>query len=129
MLTAISNYDCVERFAPDAEGRFALVEKARAVYKTRRRRDAEFSGVDIFADPAWDMLLTLFIDGELGHDVSVSSACYAAHVPATTALRWVDRLAQRGLISRSADPFDGRRHHLNLTLKGRAHMVRLLSSM
>lgn len=86
----------------------------RAMLKSRRERDQFFDG-DLFADPAWDMLLELYA-AKLGQQrVSVGSLCNAAAVPATTALRWISLLEGKGLDERKADPVDGRRYHLSLS--------------
>jgi hypothetical protein len=62
-------------------------ETVRAVIRARRLRSRFFSE-ELFADPAWDMLLDL-LQAEISHlRVPVSSLCIAAAVPATTALRW-----------------------------------------
>ena len=50
-----------------------------------------------------------------GKRVAVSSLCIAAAVPATTALRWIKMLTDRGLFIRSADPQDGRRVYIELS--------------
>jgi DNA-binding MarR family transcriptional regulator len=47
--------------------------------------------------------------------VAVSSLCIAAAVPATTALRWIKLLTDRGLFLRAADPQDGRRVYIELS--------------
>ena len=89
-------------------------DQLRAVIRARRARDRYFAG-DLFADPAWDMLLDL-MHAELSQiRVPVSSLCIAAAVPATTALRWIKTLADRGLIVRRADPHDGRRVFVELS--------------
>jgi hypothetical protein len=83
--------------------------------RLRRRRDTIF-GIGLFADPAWDMLLDLFLARERGlRPISTSSLCIAAAVPATTALRRIDILVRQGLLSRHADPKDGRRVFIRLT--------------
>lgn len=83
--------------------------------RLRRQRDKIFGG-SLFADPAWDMLLDLFVAQEKGlRPVSTSSLCIASAVPATTALRWIETLVQQGLVSRHADPKDGRRVFVRLT--------------
>jgi hypothetical protein len=88
---------------------------AEQFIRLRRRRDTIF-GNGLFADPAWDMLLDLFLARERGlRPVSTSSLCIAAAVPATTALRWIDILVRRGLLSRHADPKDRRRVFIRLT--------------
>ena len=83
-------------------------ETVRAVIRARRLR-SRFFAEDLFADPAWDMLLDL-TQAEIAQvRVPVSSLCIAAAVPATTALRWIKRLTDTGLLVRRADPHDGRR--------------------
>ncbi|MGE4321972.1 MAG: winged helix DNA-binding protein [Sphingobium sp.] len=86
----------------------------RDMLRARRMR-ADFLAGDLFADPAWDMLLDL-LAARLDHDrVSVSSLCIASAVPPTTALRWLRTLTERGLVVRQADPHDGRRVFIALS--------------
>ena len=82
--------------------------QVRDLLRARRIR-ADFLPGDLFADPAWDMLLDL-LAARLEHErVSVSSLCIAAAVPPTTALRWIRTLTDKGLVERQDDPHDGRR--------------------
>lgn len=97
---------------------------ARQIYRARRDRDRFFP--DLMADPAWDLLLDLFIAGEEDRSVSVSSACIAAAVPPTTALRWINVLEKQGLIARKDDPQDGRKAYLSLSLSARANITEWL---
>lgn len=90
---------------------------ARAVLQARRKREALFP--DLFADPAWDVLLDLFVAAEEGHELSVTSACVGASVPATTALRSITLLERRGLVVRRPHPTDGR--GILLSLSDEAH--------
>lgn len=62
-----------------------------------------------FADPAWDIMLDLAKAKLEGKQISVSSACIAASVPMSTALRWIRQMAERGLLRRWTDPEDRRR--------------------
>ncbi len=88
-------------------------ETVRSIIGARRLRDRFFSE-ELFADPAWDMLLNL-LQAEVSHlRVPVSSLCIAAAVPATTALRWLKSLVDQGLFVRRADPHDGRRVFVEL---------------
>ena len=90
------------------------VDVVRAVIRSRRLR-ARFFADELFADPAWDMLLDL-LQAELAqHRVPVSSLCIAAAVPATTALRWIKSMTDAGLFLRRADPHDGRRVFVELS--------------
>jgi hypothetical protein len=86
----------------------------RSMIRARRLRD-QFFRSDLFADPAWDMLLDLMAARLEKNRVAVSSLCIAAAVPATTALRWIKALTDRGLFVRAADPQDGRRVYIELS--------------
>ena len=89
--------------------------EAVAAMIRRRRLRSRFFEDQLFADPAWDILLDLFHAELLNRRISVSSACIAANVPATTALRWTKLLVAHGLIVRRSDPLDGRRVFVELT--------------
>ena len=86
----------------------------RAIIRARRLRENYFPA-SLFADPAWDMLLDLMAARLEGTPVAVSSLCIASAVPATTALRWIRTLTDRGLLVRVADPRDGRRVFIDLS--------------
>ena len=88
-------------------------DTVRAVIRARRARTRYFRE-DLFADPAWDMLLDL-LQAEIAQlRVPVSSLCIAASVPATTALRWLKTMVSQGIFVRRADPHDGRRVFVEL---------------
>ena len=88
-------------------------EMVRNVIRARRLR-SRFFNEELFADPAWDMLLDLLQAEIAQHRVPVSSLCIAAAVPATTALRWIKTMTDSGLFQRRADPHDGRRVFIEL---------------
>jgi hypothetical protein len=108
----------------------AMVDAAfvRSIIRARRLRDQYLRG-DLFADPAWDMLLDLMAARQEGQRVAVSSLCIAAAVPATTALRWIKALTEQGLFVRSADPQDGRRVYIELSDKAAAAMSAYLAAI
>ncbi len=88
----------------------------RAAIRARRLRDQHFTP-ELFADPAWDMLLDLYAAKLERGRVSVSSLCIAASVPPTTALRWIGTMHDAGLFEREADPGDRRRAHITLSAR------------
>ncbi len=100
--------------------------RAREIYAFRRRRNLKFEGLARFDDPAWDILLAIYIDEADQRQVSISSACLASHVAQTTALRWIVRLEETGVLVREDDPFDGRRANLRLSPIARERMTQLL---
>jgi hypothetical protein len=86
----------------------------RSIIRARRLRD-QFFRSELFADPAWDMLLDLMAARVEKQRVAVSSLCIAAAVPPTTALRWIKMLCDQGLFVRVADKEDGRRVFIELS--------------
>ena len=105
-----------------------LLDLARSRYQQRRRREEVFGRhADIFSDPAWDIMLDLFICARREGRISVSSACIASCAPPTTALRWISLLERRELIRRRADLDDRRRTFLELTTEGDALVAAALA--
>jgi DNA-binding MarR family transcriptional regulator len=90
------------------------LERVNWLIQARRTR-ARYLTPELFADPAWDILLDL-LRAEIAHErISVSSACIAAAVPATTGLRWLKALEQQGLVVRHRDLLDARRTYVTLS--------------
>lgn len=102
-----------------ARGLEAELPDARLVRKILRQRQlrTRFIEGDLFADPAWDMLLDLAAARVEGKQVSVTSLCIAAAVPPTTALRWIGQMVDGGLFQRVLDDSDRRRAFIELTDK------------
>lgn len=93
---------------------FVNADKIRSIIRVRRLR-TKFFDQDLFADPAWDILLAL-LEAEIRQvRVTISSLCESAAVPATTALRWITILNDRNLIHRRKDVHDRRRVFAELT--------------
>ena len=88
-------------------------ERVRKVIRARRLR-ARYFPQELFADPAWDMLLDLLQAEIAQQSVPVSSLSIASAVPATTALRWLRAMVSQGILIRRADPLDGRRVFVEL---------------
>ncbi len=98
-----------------------LAATLRAIIASRSLR-ARFFSNQLFADPAWDILLDLTRAQLEDQDVSVSSVCIAASVPMSTALRWVCQMTDSGLLRRWPDSKDGRRDLIALTDTTAAYM-------
>ena len=104
------------------------VELARQTYEDRRRRNKIFQSEELFGEPAWDILLDLFIAAKERRRVSVTSACIGSAVPSTTALRWISILERQGLLTREADPGDARRVYVRLSPRGYEAMLDYFAS-
>ncbi len=101
-------------------------QQVRNLIKARRLRDQYFDA-ELFADPAWDMLLDLMAARLEGQKVSVSSLCIAASVPPTTALRWIKTMTEEKIFLRKADDQDGRRIFIELSDEATAGMIGFFS--
>ncbi|GAB5488945.1 MAG: hypothetical protein Pars2KO_25150 [Parasphingorhabdus sp.] len=98
----------------------------RNLIKARRLRDQYFDP-ELFADPAWDMLLDLMAARLENTKVSVSSLCIAASVPPTTALRWIKTMTEEKIFQRQADERDGRRIFIELSDNAAVGMEKFFS--
>ncbi len=101
----------------------------RRAIRARRLRDDVFDLAGLFEDPAWDMLLDLFAAELERRRVSVSSLCIAAAVAPTTALRWIGKLIDAGLLDRRPDDFDKRRAFLSLTARASTTMRNYIAAL
>ena len=106
-----------------------LLNLAVFIYDQRRRRCAVIGGPELFGEPAWDILLDLYIAHARGKNVSVSSACIGSAAPPTTGLRWLGILQDEGLVLREADPRDHRRVNVRLSDEGIARMETYLRDL
>lgn len=96
-----------------------LLRRTIAVRKSRNK----IVGDGIFADPAWEMLLDLYLAFLENRSVSVTSLCIAAAVPPTTALRYLQNLVKLQMVTRTRDGRDGRRVYVTLTKSARRKMA------
>lgn len=99
----------------------------KAIIKARRNRQKYFEG-DLFSDPSWDILLELTAAHIENRQESVTSVAIAASVPASTAIRKIRELADRGLLKRWTDPTDARRIFVALTDDAAKRMLAMLAS-
>ncbi len=100
----------------------------RRILRQRQLRARFFDG-ELFADPAWDMLLDLTAARAEHTRVSVTSLCIASGVPPTTALRWIGQMVEAGLFERVEDDLDRRRAFIALTEKAADAMARYFAEL
>ncbi len=100
----------------------------RRIIAQRQLRARYFDG-ELFADPAWDMLLDLAAARAEHTRVSVSSLCIASGVPHTTALRWIGQMTEIGLFVRLEDEVDRRRAFIALSDMAADGMARYFAEL
>jgi DNA-binding MarR family transcriptional regulator len=92
----------------------SLIELASRIHRARRERLHYFSD-ELFSDPGWDMILSLYCAEGRGERLSVTALGHTVGLPQTTAVRWIKSLSEAGLIERERDEHDRRRSFLRLT--------------
>ena len=73
---------------------------AERLYAERRKRDEYFPPA-LFGEPAWDLLLTLFIARDDGRAVPLAEAYEKARVDARHGPTLIEKLIASGLVTRS----------------------------
>lgn len=111
-------------FEPDRSAELRTV--AERIVKARRERIPLFSK-SMFGEPAWDMLLELYLNKDRGRRHSVGRLCELSGAPPTTALRWLDYLEKAKFVARESNPTDRRTQFVEITDKGRTMMEQYLS--
>src|SRR5690348_7283374 len=80
----------------------ALLQRAKDIFHLRRVRTQRF-GRAMFGEPAWDMLLSLYIGERQGCPQTITQLTGFSDVTLKVALRWVDHLFTEGLVVSEGD--------------------------
>lgn len=92
----------------------ALVWEAQKLIKARSSR-AKYFPAELFGEPAWNILLDLYVCKARGQRITITSSCIASGVPPTTAIRYINLLVSMGLLTKSVSTADLRATYLELT--------------
>jgi len=92
---------------------------------SQRREREELLGPELASEPAWTMLVALFIAHEEGKRASVAEVCAAAGTPPATALRWLAAVASEGKIILGTRAGTAEGHSIDLAPE-LAHRLRTL---
>ncbi len=130
-LLGISHEDRLPSSVPfavhaDARAAWAALRHAQSELELGGRRSRMF-GDRLFFDPAWNILLDIFISIFAQRRLSVTAVCIGSRVSTATGLRYITCLSEEGLVSRVADVRDGRRTYIELTGAGWSSMIALLA--
>ena len=94
------------------------------ILAVRRGREAVF-GRDLFTDPAWDVLLELYAAKLAGRRMTAHDLAAAIDVPRSTTGRWIEALADRGLVVFESNALGPTRVSVSLSAEGAFKMKRL----
>lgn len=99
---------------PRPEISAAALANARIVTHRRLLRQQLIGAPELFGDPAWEMLVDLFLHEGQGKDLSIGALCVPVGLPTSSALRLVQKLCDADILQRIDDPVDGRRSIIRL---------------
>lgn len=102
-----------------------LAAIARSEFHNRRRRDSLIRH-DFFADPAWDLLLDLYVEHHRRRPADLAHLCAASAVAPTIALRWIGLLIEEELVTRLPHGGESDDAQLELSARGVEEMERYL---
>ena len=105
-----------------------LTDYARLTLVGRKQRDRYFDPM-LFANPAWDILLSLYVADAEGKRVGVIDSCTTTTVPQGVALRWLGYLKQEEMVIETPDPASPRRTIIRLTDQTRMAVSAYLGSL
>ncbi|MES2902941.1 MAG: MarR family transcriptional regulator [Pseudomonadota bacterium] len=123
-----SDKESQRRSSAEPPERDELVDRARSVVHTRRLRARHF-GRAMFAEPAWDMLLRLYLADSAQERQTIGQLTEGIETALTTVLRWVGYLEKEELVERQDHPTDRRIVFIRLTNKGRTALEAYLTEL
>ena len=81
----------------------------------------------LMGEPGWTILLDLYVRDADGKKTNISSATMGSMAPATTGLRWVHLLLDKGIIVGSKNEGKSNMIYLSLTDETKTEITDLLS--
>lgn len=105
-----------------------MLRAARQIMERRRLREEEFRPT-FFGEPAWEMLLELYIRESSGTSTTVAQLQARSGSPASTVGRWLHLLDREGLVSRRPHPVDHGTEFVELADRARESLERYLEAI
>lgn len=109
----------------DVDDKNALKNLCRKLRDQRKVRSTYFPA-NLFHEPAWDILMALYLARIEEKVMYVKSLVVGADAPVATSQRWIEHLANLNLISRREDTADRRRIEVSLSEDGATAMENYL---
>lgn len=128
LSTAIAGQADFRAHGDESISRDELILRARVILKSRQLRTNYFNRA-MFGEPAWDVLLALFITEKTEGRQSIGQIAEWIKAPLTTVTRWIDYLEKERLVIREAHPNDRRIIFIRLLEKGRERLDAYLGGM
>jgi DNA-binding MarR family transcriptional regulator len=127
LIEALGNYVDPEGSYNERPYTEALASRARIIFQGRKARLRHFNRA-MFGEPAWDMMLALYISDIDGERLTATRLADLIEQPFSSVVRWIDYLEKERFIERRQHPTDKRVQQIRLTDKGRRSMEAYLST-
>jgi len=111
-------FDSTDKSEAESPDRHSLISRARIVLNSRRVR-TRFFHRDLFGEPAWEILLALYITEQSASRLTTSRLAEWIEAPLSTVVRWIRTLEEESLVGRVDHPTDRRIVFIRLLEKGR----------
>ena len=105
-----------------------LLTRAKLILNSRRLR-SRYLNPAIFGEPAWEIMLVLYVTDASGGRQTLGKLADWIKTPPTSVLRWVSYLEKEKFLERQPHPTDRRTTFLRLLPKGREAMNGYLSAL
>jgi DNA-binding MarR family transcriptional regulator len=125
---ALGRIAALANILPSALAGTSLAAMAERLYLERRRRD-EYFPAGLFGEPAWDLILALFVARDEGRRLTVAEAYEAAKVKPAAGRKLLARMESQGMIRRSAGQQDRRKKFVGLTDDGTERLTDYLTRL
>ena len=103
-----------------------IIQTASRLLEERRLRGEHLPLSDLLGEPAWDVLLFIFVSQAKGKGAKVEGLAFASRIPVAHALRWLERLESREMVFAYRDEENDGEVFLRLTSKGHSAMSQYL---
>jgi DNA-binding MarR family transcriptional regulator len=120
VLTSLSDSDDDPARSTSQNLQREQLHKMACTLLTLRKRRADFLYRAMFGEPAYDMLLGLYVAEDGGQAMTAARLADIAGVAQSSAARWIEYLVAKDLIDRERHPSHKRASLLKLSCKGRA---------
>lgn len=106
-----------------------LIDRAEKFLEWGRLKSGALdTGNGLFTDSCWNMCLDIYLCGLKDQQVTVSAIAHSSGIPMTTAMRYINVMAEQGLLQKSSNPADQRMVFVAVSEECQAKIEKLLSN-
>ncbi|MGI9360738.1 MAG: helix-turn-helix domain-containing protein [Parasphingorhabdus sp.] len=107
-----------------------LIRRAEKMLKWGRFKSETLNfGSGLFTDSCWNMCLDTYICDLKGTKVTVSSIAHGSGIPMTTAMRYINVMAEEGMLEKSPNPSDNRMLFLSTSMTCKTKISTILRQL